>query len=152
MSWCAIPYNYLYINLINTFLLSCYRINSKRQDMLGILKKLNVVVVLLLALLSASPVFANDLSVANVTLEDRAPSTNSVTVQFDISWDNAWRSKINHDAVWLTFRFYDPSQVVADKKVCQVTASGLNPSGSSVGSNSDLELSVPADKIGAFIR
>ena len=95
---------------------------------------------------------ANNLAVTNVTLEDRFPSTDSVVVEFDVSWSNSWRTKINHDAIWLTVRLYSPTSSPTSKKLCQLTASGLNPSGSSIGSNSALEIYVPIDKSGVFIR
>lgn len=95
---------------------------------------------------------ANNLSITNVALKDRNPTANTVVVQFDLTWSNSWRTKINHDAAWLTVRLQDPSVNPSYKKLCNLTGSGLNPSGNSVGSNSGLELYVPADKTGAFVR
>lgn len=96
--------------------------------------------------------FSNNLRIANVSLGGRNPSSNSVTVEFDISWDNSWQTKINHDAVWVTVRLNDPAVVPTDKKLCQMTESGTNPTGTSIDPDSDLEIIVPQDKMGLFIR
>ena len=102
--------------------------------------------------LFSSNVSANNLSVSNVTMGTRIPSNNTVVIQFDLSWENSWRTKINHDAVWVTARLYNPTNTPTNKKLCQITASGLNPVGSSIGSSSNLEISVPTDRFGAFLR
>ncbi|MBF0521708.1 MAG: hypothetical protein HQL24_01485, partial [Candidatus Omnitrophica bacterium] len=95
---------------------------------------------------------ANNLSISNVRLEDRNPSTNTLVVKFNISWENSWKTKINHDAVWLTVRLYNPTQTPTEKKLCRISSSGLNPSGVSVGTASNLEVYVPSDKSGVFLR
>lgn len=100
----------------------------------------------------ASRVLANNLSVSDVEITDRNPSDDTITVSFNISWENSWRTKFNHDAVWLTVRLYDPAVSPTNKKLCQLSANGLNPSGTEVGSNLNLEISVPSDKFGAFLR
>lgn len=98
------------------------------------------------------PAAANNLTIENVTIEDRNPNSKTAVVEFDASWENSWRTKINHDALWLTFRLYDPSQMSTGKKMCEVTTAGLNPTGTYLGSNNDLEIYVPEDKKGIFIR
>ncbi len=97
-------------------------------------------------------VYANNLTISEVTIAERNPSDETITVAFNISWENSWRTKINHDAIWLTVRLYDPTVTPTNKKLCQLTANGLNPSGTEVGSNLNLEISVPSDKYGAFLR
>ncbi len=95
---------------------------------------------------------ANDLTVTNVTLGPRDTSAKTLVILFDLSWKNSWRNKINHDAVWVTVRLQDISAASSEKKLCPLSASGLNPAGMSAGSNTALEVFVPADKIGAFFR
>ena len=94
---------------------------------------------------------ANDLSIANVVLTDRSPSSDAVVIEFDLAWENAWKTKINHDAVWLTVRLND-SASPTDKRLCQLTTAGVNPTGIDLGSSSAIEAYVPADKLGVFIR
>lgn len=110
------------------------------------------VIILISLLCFCPPLYANNLSISNVSLADRNPDTDTVVVELDVSWDNSWKTKINYDAVWLTFRLSNPTTSPTDKKLCQITASGVNPTGTSVGSNANFEISVPSDKKGAFIR
>jgi len=110
---------------------------------------LNIVIFLLLVNTNS---FANNLSISNVVLADRDPATKTLTAQFDLRWDNAWKTKINHDAVWLTVRLHTPSVNPTHKKLCQITDSGLNPNDSSTGTAQNLEIYVPVDRHGAMIR
>lgn len=103
-------------------------------------------------ILSDESVFANNLIVTNVSLQNRDPAANTVVVNFNASWENSWRNKINHDALWLTVRLYDPAANPSAKNLCTLTASGVNPAGTSSGSSTGLEVYVPSDKTGAFLR
>lgn len=108
---------------------------------------------LILILLSGgSDALASNLSVSNVEIGSRNPSSKTLTAEFDLSWDNAWKTKINHDAVWITVRLHKAGGNPVNKKLCPLTAAGLNPSGVSAGSSADVEVFVPADKLGAFLR
>lgn len=98
------------------------------------------------------PANASNLSISNVTFDSRNPSSSTVVLSLDLSWDNSWKTKVNHDAVWLTVRLYNPSVSPTDKKLCKVTQSGLDPVGTSAGSNNALEVYVPQDKMGVFVR
>ena len=79
--------------------------------------------------LGLTPSWANNLSVSNVSLGSRDLNANTVVVKFDVSLENSWRNKINHDAVWLTVRLYDPNGVPVNKKLCQMAVSGIAPAG-----------------------
>ncbi|NLE65354.1 MAG: formylglycine-generating enzyme family protein [Elusimicrobia bacterium] len=96
-------------------------------------------------------VLANNLDITNVRLGTREPSSKSLSVLFDVSWENSWRNKINHDAVWMTVRLHDSRASLVEKRLCQMKAVGINPSGVSTGSSS-LEVEVPSDKTGAYLR
>ena len=95
---------------------------------------------------------ANNLRVSNVSLGSRDPGTKALVVNFDVSWENSWRNKINHDAIWLTVRLNNTASSPKNKKLCQVAASGTNLAGSSVGNNTNLEFYVPKDKNGLLLR
>ncbi len=95
---------------------------------------------------------ANNLSVSNVRVGSRNPAAKTFSVLFDISWENSWRNKINHDAAWLTIRLQDAQTSSASKKLGLITTSGLNPAGSSIGSNSSAEIYGPSDRTGFFLR
>jgi formylglycine-generating enzyme required for sulfatase activity len=110
-------------------------------------------VVLSVVLMSVSSLsWANNLAVSSVTLGTRDAGANTVVVKFNVGWDNSWRTKINHDAVWLTVRLNDPNTTPTDKKLCNMSAAGLNPNGFSAGTQSGLEFYVPSDKKGVFLR
>lgn len=100
----------------------------------------------------AAGAHANNLSISNVTLGKRDPAAKTVVIGFQMSWENSWRNKINHDAAWLTLRLHNTAASPAEKKLCRLTAAGVNPSGSSTGTGSNLEFYVPADKAGVFVR
>lgn len=82
----------------------------------------------------------------------RDVQAKTLALFFDVSWENSWKNKINHDAVWMTVRFSDAQASSAEKKLCKMTLAGIDPTGTGSGTNSDAEIYVPADKVGAFIR
>ncbi len=102
--------------------------------------------------LGAATANANNLAISNVSLGSRDPNTKTLVVTFDVSWQNSWRNKINHDATWLTVRLNNTQASLTYKKLCHVSVAGLDPVGSSTGSASGLEFYVPTDKAGAFLR
>ena len=94
---------------------------------------------------------ANNLSINNVALKDRDPSIGIAIISFDISWENAWKTKINHDAVWVTIRLHSAS-AGTQKVLAPITFSGDNPQGTSKGeSEQGIDIYVTSDKLGAFI-
>jgi len=50
-------------------------------------------------------VYANNLTITNVSLTKPDSANSTITVQFDISWDNSWRNYINYDAVWVFVKY-----------------------------------------------
>lgn len=95
-------------------------------------------------------VWANNLRISNVSLEERNQSANTAVVEFDISWDNSWRDEVNHDAAWVVLKVRVASN--AHSNHGPLYAEGLNPNGTSPGSNKDLDIYVTNDNVGAFIR
>lgn len=60
------------------------------------------------ALFLSSAAFANNATVSNVTLTGQDASNDYVSVEFDISWDNSWRTSSapnNWDAVWVFVKY-----------------------------------------------
>jgi formylglycine-generating enzyme required for sulfatase activity len=99
----------------------------------------------------ASLALANNLVISNVTLEDRNASANTLVVQFDISWDHSWRKTDGrHDAAWVFFKIQDVSNG-SDWYHAKPYTAGTNPTDTSPGSNPDVKIVVPSDKMGAFI-
>lgn len=93
---------------------------------------------------------ANNLTVSNVRMGLRDTGAKTLSIFFDIAWDNSWKNKINHDAVWVNVRLSDQQSV--EKKICILSTAGIDPAGAGSGTNTDLEIFVPADKTGAFLR
>ncbi len=55
---------------------------------------------------------ANDITVQNV-LQTQNSSTQTMTIQFDISWNNSWYDNINNDAAWVFLKYLDNSNLAA---------------------------------------
>ena len=105
-----------------------------------------------LGIIFSTPVYANNLSITNVTLGNRNPNAKTVAVTFNVSWQNSWRNKINYDAAWLTVRLNNAQVTPTNAVLCQITATGLNPTGTSSGNGSNLQIYVPGDATGAFLQ
>ncbi len=109
-----------------------------------------IFIIFLFFFLLVAPAFANNLVISNATLEDRNASANTMVVQFNISWDHSWRKNDGrHDAAWVFVKLYQNS--TAPWLHGKLYTAGTNPTGTSPGTNSDLKIVVPTDKIGAFI-
>ena len=100
-----------------------------------------------LTVLLAASAGANNVTVTNVVL---TPAGGTAQVKFDLSWDNSWRDLINHDACWLFVKYSTDSG--ASWAHATLSATGTNPPSFSAGTDANLELIVPSDKKGAFIR
>jgi filamentous hemagglutinin family protein len=87
-------------------------------------------------------VYANNLSINNVSMEDRDATNNTVVVEFDISWFNSWRNTVNHDAVWIVLKITSGSSIPIHGLL---ETAGTDPSGTSPGSNADIEIYIPSD-------
>lgn len=62
----------------------------------------------LLTVLFANQNFANNLQVSNVVLTGQNTASNFTLIQFDVGWDNSWRTSVgpsNYDAVWLFAKY-----------------------------------------------
>jgi len=111
-------------------------------------KQIRILAVIVFLLILSSTVYANNLSVRNVSLEDRNSDTDTAIVEFDLSWDNSWRNTTNYDAAWIVLKVQVGSTWVHG----HLKDGGTNPSGTSVGSNKSLEINVPTDTHGATSR
>ena len=116
------------------------------------MRKLKFLGLALMTLVLCTPALANNLSVVNVAIGTRNPNAKTVVVTFNVSWQNSWRNKINYDAAWLTVRLNNAQVTPVNKILCQITATGLNPAGTSTGNGSNLQIYVPKDAAGAFLQ
>lgn len=105
---------------------------------------------LVLGLVSTSAVWANNLSVSSVSLTSADSANDTVKVQFNISWDNSWRTNTNRDAVWVFIKYSTDSGSSWGHAVLKTA--GTNPSGFSAGTGTALNIIVSSDKRGAFLE
>ena len=107
------------------------------------------VVTLFGLLLAASVACANNLQVANVAVSKRDGTTAFVT--FDIAWQNAWRyTNVNHDAAWVVFKVRQENGT--EWQHVKLAYTGVNPSAYSNGVGTAVDLIVPSDGAGLFVR
>jgi len=66
-----------------------------------------------------------------------------------LSWSNAWNGGVNHDALWVFMKYYDPA--TSTWKHAMMSTSGLNPTGFTKTPNG-YDIIVPEDKTGFFLR
>ena len=98
---------------------------------------------------AASFTWANNLQITNVAVSGRDNST--AFVSFDISWENSWRfTNINHDAAWVFFKVLADGRTEWEPVLLEGT--GINPTGYSTGSGTSIEIIVPPDRVGLWIR
>ncbi len=93
---------------------------------------------------------ANNLSVSVVSISDVSLGQVTAEVQFDISWDNSWRTTTNWDAAWVFIKY--STNAGTSWNHATLKSSGTNPDGFSQGSGTALDIIVPSDKKGAFLR
>ena len=93
---------------------------------------------------------ANNLSVSNVSIGSVSLGQVTAAVQFDISWDNSWRTSTNYDAAWVFIKYSTNSGISWNHGTLK--AAGTNPAGFSRGSGTLLDIIVPLDKKGAFLQ
>ncbi|WP_430968555.1 formylglycine-generating enzyme family protein [Spongiimicrobium sp. 2-473A-2-J] len=89
--------------------------------------------------------FANDLTISRPILYQENGTSYTV---LQISWDNAWHNKTNHDAVWVFFKLLNNNWNTRHVKVL--------PSGHEVVSTSNdkdlIRFEVPSDSVGLFLK
>ena len=93
---------------------------------------------------------ANNATVSNVSLGNVSLGQVTAKVQFNISWDNSWRTSTNYDAAWIFIKYSTNSGVSWNHATLKT--SGTNPTGFSQGSGTALDIIVPSDKKGAFLQ
>jgi len=106
--------------------------------------------------LFANTAHANNISVLNGSITGQSTTNSTCKVQFDISWENSWKNAINYDAAWVFIKY--STDAGTTWKHATLKANDTNPLdddpslGWSRGTNSDVAITVPTDKKGAFIQ
>ena len=89
--------------------------------------------------------FANNIEVSNVSLTGQNTTTQTVLVQFDVSWENSWRISVgpsNWDAAWIFVKYRNSggNWVHATLNYVNGTAAGdghTQPGGSTINTSPD---------------
>jgi len=106
-----------------------------------------------LALLAAAPpAAANNIAVTNVVLVNQQAANQTVDVQFDLRWDNSWRTVLNTgypayqnwDAAWVFVKFQAPGSNTWQHARLSATSGNHSPA-----ANSTID-AVP-DGMGVFV-
>ncbi len=100
---------------------------------------------------TSPPAEANNLAVSTASLTGVSVGSGTAKAQFNISWDNSWRDATNYDAAWVFVKYSIDAGGVIWSHATLKTA-GTNPAGFSAGTGTALDIIVPADKKGAFLR
>ncbi len=110
-----------------------------------------------LTLLALSGAQANNLRIENTTVLLSDVQDGTAKVQFDISWENSWRHDTDatpgyfHDAAWVFFKIRPVG--AAEWTHVKLNTAGTNPADCDRGTaGTAIELIVPTDRMGAFIR
>ena len=110
--------------------------------------KMLVAVMLAGLSLAVGTAVANNVVVTSTDL--KVPGSGTVTVEFDISWDNSWRDGVNHDACWVFVKYSIDSGT--NWSHATMADSGTNPAGFSSGTGTGIDIIVPADKQGVLVQ
>ena len=105
---------------------------------------------LVLTLAFNTGALANNLKISDGFVSGVNTVSGTATVQFSVSWDNSWRDNINYDAVWLFMKFSVDGGITW--RHATLSASGVNPAGFSEGTGMNMEIFVPLDRKGCFLR
>ncbi len=93
----------------------------------------------------------NNIAITNQCLGAQNTTARTRLVQFDASWENSWRDDENYDAAWVFLKYSADGGVTW--RHATLKTSGTNPAGFSQGaSGTDLDIVVPSDRKGAFLR
>ncbi|MDD5441687.1 MAG: SUMF1/EgtB/PvdO family nonheme iron enzyme, partial [Candidatus Omnitrophica bacterium] len=95
--------------------------------------------------------YANALTVSNVTLTNQNAEDETIDIEFNINWQNSWRGSINHDAAWVFAKYSTDSGVTWHHATLKTSDSSAgydeNPTslGYSQGTGTELDIYVPDD-------
>lgn len=106
--------------------------------------------------LAQSCAFASHLKVAHAMISEVNTMGKTAKIQFNVSWDNAWKDDINCDGVWVFAKFLGADGLWRHVNLKEASGADFDyndhaPAGFSRGSNADLGIWVPAERKGAFL-
>jgi formylglycine-generating enzyme required for sulfatase activity len=99
----------------------------------------------LMALCLSAITMANNIAVANASLTGQDVGANTTIINFDVSWENSWRTNTNennYDGAWVFVKFRKMGTL--DWRHCTINTTGFTAASGGT-------FSVPTDGKGAFI-
>ena len=91
-------------------------------------------------ILLASPLYANNIQITNASLSGQSAVNDTYQVQFDISWENSWRTSTlesNYDAAWVFIKFRVQNPLSEWQHAVLNTSGFIAPGGATVEPSSD---------------
>lgn len=106
--------------------------------------------------LTQSQALASHLKIDNVLMTVISPEKKAARIQFNISWDNAWKNEVNCDGVWVFTKYQLPTGNWKHVTLKSASAAPFDyanhaPQFFSAGDNAELGVWVPQEKTGMFI-
>ncbi len=103
----------------------------------------------ILAFLSLTSLsYANNLELKNFDVVTTNTAAQTMTLTFDLTQDNSWRTTSNFDAVWIFMKFSTDGGITWNH--ASMAGSGINPAGYTIPTN--FQIDVPADQKGFFLH
>ncbi len=90
-------------------------------------------------------VYANNITVSNAVISNQNTTNHSSLINFDVNWDNSWRTSTNennYDGAWVFIKYRKNG--TNDWRHCTINVSGNTPA-------TGAAITVPTDGKGAFI-
>ena len=69
------------------------------------MKDVKLGILLLLGIVCCTQVCGSDLKIENVRIINRMDAGDALSINLDISWQNAWSNSKNYDAIWVFIKF-----------------------------------------------
>ena len=129
-------YFYLCLNLLFYKSINCTEM--KQQQLL--------IISIIFSWMMASTAYSNNVQVSNVTISGQNVSQHFSLINFDISWDNSWRTSTfesNRDACWVFFKIRKKTLTTWNHATINyvngtAAADGhVQPAGSTINTSSD---------------
>ncbi len=106
----------------------------------------SIITLVCLFMAGSMGLLANNIQVSNVTLTGQNTTANTYQVQFDISWENSWRTSTfesNYDAAWIFIKFREDPDTEWQRALIS-NLGFVAPAGATID--------VSSDAVGAFIH
>ena len=117
---------------------------------------LHVMCIVFLSGVFTANVYSLHLQISDIRLEKIDTKAKTAIISFTVSWDKAWRNKINCDGVWVFAKYRTKNGLWKHVSLSSASRSRFNyhnaaPKGFSAGDNPFLGLWVPSTKKGMFV-